>query len=302
MLLFTILCYNTLEKRLFMIKCVVSDLDGTLLNGAGEISERTKNAIHALTQKGISFVVATGRDIISASAVFEGMKQEDYIVLNGGMIYTQNKQFHECHLNEAELRKIDHLLNAYQISYIFFTDKGVVSNNADVTRQHFEDALLRSGMSQAEVDQMLQIDAFNAYADEVESLDELLSKGYLVYKCEFYVQDEAQYQELYQKVLQIENISIAGWVSLNMELTPQSANKGDALKLYLAHQNIALEECVVLGDSMNDASMMQVVPYSIAMQNASDALKEIAAYTLEYCNREDGAAYVMEQIIERNGE
>ena len=66
-----------------MISCIVSDLDGTLLDGSGEISTRTYQAIEALNKQGISFVVATGRDYKSASSVFQQMDQQDYILLNG---------------------------------------------------------------------------------------------------------------------------------------------------------------------------------------------------------------------------
>ena len=283
-----------------MISCVVSDLDGTLLNGAGELSERSKDAILSLKTAGIPFVVATGRDIKSASAVFDGLSQEDYIVLNGGMIYTSNQLLHECHLSLECLRQIDDLLASYQIPYIYFTQNGVVSTNVKVTHQHFVEALKRSGMSQDEIEQMLQGEGFGNYASEVSSLDELLSQGYVVYKCEFYVKDDQQYQEIYQKIQKMQDISISGWISLNMELTPKLANKGEALLTYLNAKNISLNEVVVLGDSMNDASMMKVVRHSIAMKNASDAMKKIATYTLEYSHREDGVAYVIEQIMKRN--
>lgn len=286
-----------------MISCVVSDLDGTLLNGAGEISKRSKDALLALKKKGIPFVVATGRDIKSASAIFEGFLQEDYIVLNGGMTYISNQLVHECHLSNDCLKQIDALLASYQIPYIYFTQRGVVSTNVKVTHQHFVDALKRSGMSDAEIEQMLSGEGFGNYASEVSSLEELWSQGYIVYKCEFYTKDELQYQEIYQKLAKMKDISISGWVSFNMELTPKLANKGEALMRYLKEKRIDPGEVVVLGDSMNDATMMKVVNHSIAMKNASDSIKQLAKYTLEYGHREDGVAYVIEKIIERsNGE
>lgn len=286
-----------------MISCVVSDLDGTLLNGAGEISKRSKDALLALKKKGIPFVVATGRDMKSASAIFEGLLQEDYIVLNGGMTYISDQLVHECHLSNDCLKYIDALLASYQIPYIYFTQRGVVSTNVKVTHQHFVDALKRSGMSDAEIEQMLSGEGFGNYASEVSSLEELWSQGYIVYKCEFYTKDELQYQEIYQKLAKMKDISISGWVSFNMELTPKLANKGEALMRYLKEKRIDPGEVVVLGDSMNDATMMKVVNHSIAMKNASDSIKQLAKYTLEYGHREDGVAYVIEKIIERsNGE
>ena len=285
-----------------MISCIVSDLDGTLLDGSGEISTKTKQAIQTLKQHGISFVVATGRDLKGAGSVFKGMDQQEYILLNGSIIMHQNQKVHECCLDETMLRQINAILTTYQIPCIYFTNKGIISNNKAITHQHFVDALIRSGMSQAEIEQMLNSDGFGDYADEITDLDTLLQQNYIVYKCEFYARDEVQYQELCQKLNAIEHMAISGWISLNIECTHAWANKGDALKAYARQQAIPMDQIVVLGDSSNDISMMKVVKHSIAMQNASDKVKAVAAYTLQYSHREDGVAYVIEQILERYGD
>ena len=44
-------------------KLVAVDMDGTLLNSNGEISEDTINVIEKVIDKGILFVVASGRPI-----------------------------------------------------------------------------------------------------------------------------------------------------------------------------------------------------------------------------------------------
>ena len=44
-----------------MIKLIASDLDGTLLQGTGEISEEVVMQIKKLSQMGILFVAASGR-------------------------------------------------------------------------------------------------------------------------------------------------------------------------------------------------------------------------------------------------
>jgi len=44
-----------------MIKMIVSDMDGTLLNSNLEISQENLEAISAVRAKGIRFCIATGR-------------------------------------------------------------------------------------------------------------------------------------------------------------------------------------------------------------------------------------------------
>ncbi len=45
------------------IQMILCDLDGTLLNPDGIVSERTRKAIHDVRQKGILFGIATGRSL-----------------------------------------------------------------------------------------------------------------------------------------------------------------------------------------------------------------------------------------------
>ena len=54
-----------------MIKLIASDLDGTLLHGgAQELPQRTIQLIHELTQKGIHFVAASGRQYPNMRRLF----------------------------------------------------------------------------------------------------------------------------------------------------------------------------------------------------------------------------------------
>ena len=60
-----------------MIKLIASDLDGTLLqNGAQELTPRAIRLIREITQKGIHFVAASGRQYDNERRVFDEIKDE----------------------------------------------------------------------------------------------------------------------------------------------------------------------------------------------------------------------------------
>ena len=60
-----------------MIKLIASDLDGTLLqDGTQELTPRAISLIHSLTQKGIYFVAASGRQYTNERIVFDKIKDE----------------------------------------------------------------------------------------------------------------------------------------------------------------------------------------------------------------------------------
>ena len=69
-----------------MIRLFASDMDGTLLNDEGYISDRTINAVKKLQKHGIHFIVNTGRDYRAAKGELDdklhglSIGAEDYIV------------------------------------------------------------------------------------------------------------------------------------------------------------------------------------------------------------------------------
>ena len=70
-------------KRLY-----ITDLDGTLLNSKGEVSENTIKKINSLTEKGIYFTFATARSVYSAKLITAGLNINlPYLLMNGVSLY-----------------------------------------------------------------------------------------------------------------------------------------------------------------------------------------------------------------------
>ena len=60
-----------------MVKLIASDLDGTLLqNEAQELTPRAIELIRALTQKGVHFVAASGRQYANERLLFHEIKDD----------------------------------------------------------------------------------------------------------------------------------------------------------------------------------------------------------------------------------
>lgn len=73
------------------IRLIAADLDGTLLNEAGEVSELTQRVLLRAQRDGIRIVWATGRDLPHFATVREALHtdifaQNFYIALNGALI------------------------------------------------------------------------------------------------------------------------------------------------------------------------------------------------------------------------
>ena len=60
------------------IKMIALDLDGTCLNSAGDVSERTAKAIETAAEQGIHVVISTGRDYSSLPPAMKDVKGIEY--------------------------------------------------------------------------------------------------------------------------------------------------------------------------------------------------------------------------------
>ena len=84
-----------------MIKLIASDLDGTLLQGTGEISEEVVMQIKKLSQMGILFVAASGRQYPNLRRLFEPVKDEiAYICENGALVVYKDQVLHKDVFNK----------------------------------------------------------------------------------------------------------------------------------------------------------------------------------------------------------
>ena len=83
-----------------------------------------------------------------------------------------------------------------------------------------------------------------------------------------------------------------GWI----DIFNKDGGKGTAIAYLQDKYDISAEETMAFGDSMNDASMMPEVSYSVAVSNADEELKSICKY--EIGSNEDQAVFdVLEEFL-----
>jgi hydroxymethylpyrimidine pyrophosphatase-like HAD family hydrolase len=76
-----------------MIKMIVMDLDGTLLNDDDEnISPYTLSILNKCKEKGIKIVIATGRSRLAAEEIIDLIKPDFSILNDGALILNENKE------------------------------------------------------------------------------------------------------------------------------------------------------------------------------------------------------------------
>jgi Cof subfamily protein (haloacid dehalogenase superfamily) len=92
------------------MELIVFDLDGTLLDRSATISPYTRDTLRRLTQRGIAYTVATGRNLHGARSILDGHGFHlPQVYKNGVMIWNpRNEDF--SHTKFLTLAEIEHVL------------------------------------------------------------------------------------------------------------------------------------------------------------------------------------------------
>ena len=95
-------------------------------------------------------------------------------------------------------------------------------------------------------------------------------------------------------------IAVASSFVYNQEITAVEAQKGPVLKEYIESLGYTMDEVMVLGDSLNDYSMISMdFGVTVAMENAVPEIKRAAKYITKN-NNEFGVAYAIDQVLIAN--
>lgn len=112
-----------------MYKFVAIDIDGTLLNSNGELSERTKSSVKQIVDKGIRVVLTSGRVTNSVEKIAKAVNADNYLICdNGASIYdtNQNKTIWSKQIDKTTVINLIKTCIDNNIYYMVFTDKEII--------------------------------------------------------------------------------------------------------------------------------------------------------------------------------
>ena len=267
-----------------MIKHLFSDLDGTLLNNNGKLSDYTKKIIGECN---IPLTLVSARSPQKMESILSELGVGGiHIAFNGAMVFKkENTKFTILNkeiLNRELAQKLvlDIRSKFPKVGISLYDDENW---NVDVINKVIEREKKVVKVNYNLVD-------FNQYFNE--NLKE-------VYKVSFIEDDIDVFKKLVNYVevnYSDEKITIQKSISGYLEITHVNAKKSLGIEYVMKLKNIDRESTVAFGDGENDISMLQSAGYSIVMGNASDKVKEHADFITK-SNIEDGVAYVVEDII-----
>jgi Cof subfamily protein (haloacid dehalogenase superfamily) len=255
-----------------MFNVVVSDLDGTLLNNQHQISPHTRRTLHRLTERGIRFIVATGRHHIDVQSIRDTLGLDIFLITaNGAVVHDKQDN---CIYNQTlppqlaqELVEIDRLpdidLHLYQGNEWL-----VDAESPELLAYHKE-----SGFTYRVVDPVTL---------DKQGINKI-----------FYTGEHPDLVELENRLLTHfgDRLSIAFSTPTCLEAMPKGVNKGNAVKAVLEQNGYELKNAVAFGDGMNDLEMLSMAGHGVVMANAHSRLKDaLPNHPQALTNDEDGVA------------
>lgn len=243
---------------------VVMDVDGTILTDDYRILPEVREAIQAIRRTGVITALATAR---AKSAVFHILDDlggvDAAICLGGALTVHQDKSVwtaigyeQDSAIPVAFVHEIVDAARRADISLSVYAEDRVYADRLDATLEHQS---RKTGLRFIETDLL--------------ALDEPVLKILAIGNQETMPAVERMRQDIGDSL----SCLYSHWNFL--EISTPAVSKGAALVRYREFRGIDRRNVVAIGDSQNDVSMFAVAGVSIAMGNATDAVKKAATWT-----------------------
>ena len=264
------------------VRLLALDMDDTLLRSDLTISYRTRNAVRKARARGVTVVLASTRvpAVLEHFSALLGLdREEGYLIANNGTIIQNSRTgevLYELKIPAAAALLVFDMADAEGFPVQIYDDDILYISRSN---EFAECDKKITGLRQVVVDNFRSMVASGCH--------KLLIPG------------DPMTLEPLARLLEniIDGAAIHASKPYRLEILPPGADKGSALALIAEKCGIPRETALAIGDSMNDASMLQWAGYPVAMINADSELKKIAALVTEKSNDEDGVAEVIERYV-----
>ncbi len=291
-----------------MYKLVAIDLDGTMLNQYGIITEKTKKAISKAQEKGVEVMIASGRAITSVKRFSKEINSNKYFISgNGAITYDikNNKILYENILSKTKALKIIKICEENSIYYNVYTENGIIAKNLSYnTLYYYKDNLTKPDENRTHINIVE-----NVY-DYFEQREEKILK---IMICD---EHKTVFNSIVRKLKELSEIEVLEVSHMSRkiikqgtdeialeyfytEVSAKDVDKWNALEEIIGLMNISKEEVVTIGDNANDLKMITNAGLGVAMGESAPYVKQ-SADIIAPTNDEDGVAIILNKIFELN--
>ena len=290
-----------------MYKLIAIDLDGTILDSYGEVSENTKRILKETMKKGTKVIIASGRTIDSVKAIADEISTDKYIIAgNGSIIYDLQEKnvIYEKYIPKSKALNIIKICEDNSITYSVYTNNTIVADSLKYNILYYYKQNLKK-----EPTKKTSITIVPNIYDYVKNMDD--EKVMKIFICD---KHQSVFNSILKKFYEIEDIEILDVSHMSRkiisngskdvaleyfytEISKKNVDKWYALEYLINKLNIDKTEVISIGDNINDLKMIEQSGLGIAMKGSSSKVTEIADYITDFDNNHNGAALAIEKFL-----
>ena len=263
---------------------LAADMDFTLLAPGKDIPEGNKEAIRALKESSVAFTIATGRSSFLVGRFAEDLGIDvPLITSNGGSLFdaSARKQFESKDFEDAKIRTLLGFLIDKSADATLYSDEGIFFA-PDSTRHYFVEAY-NSGVEPSKRSPMVEIDKSFLELEKIPKFNKILLQS----------ADE----DMISILSSDPDLEVISSGPNLFDVMRSGVSKGGALLSLAGYLGIPSQNTFAIGDSDNDISMIESAEYGIAVGNATEGVKAVAAYITANYDSLGFAKAVYEYII-----
>lgn len=235
-----------------MIKLIVSDLDGTLLDHTRRINDRDLQAVKTAIGDGFEFCIASGRMYSEINIIMQEFNSCYHAIgQNGATIHKKETGYLASSVFDAgTASRILQLTNTYDhfINFVHCTDDSFyIKKRTDVSHP-YEARIMTACTERVDLKEAIRAEEIRccklSYFGELEQLIQLKSEL------------NSQFEGEIETFISDKDC---------LDVMPLRVSKGVGLTLLIKELGLSPNEVACIGDSFNDLSMFAVTEHSFAM-------------------------------------
>ena len=289
-----------------MYKFVAIDLDGTMLNSYGIVTENTKNVIKKVLNEGVEVIIASGRPIDSIKTIAKEIESKKYFIAgNGALIYDiQNDRIiYEKFMSKEKVLEIIKICEENSISYNLYTETTIIAKALKYNVLYYHKENLKKEENKRT--NITIVDNIYKYVENLEN-----PRFLKITVCD---ENKFVFQSIIKKLRKVSNIEVLDVLHMSRKMIKQGTedipieyyyteislkdvDKWNAIAFLMEKMNLKKEEVVAIGDNMNDKIMIENAGLGVAMGGSTPNIINIADYVTT-SNNDEGVANVLEKII-----
>jgi len=271
---------------------VAIDIDGALVNTAGEVTSATRAEIQRVSGLGVTIVIVTGRRYLTARSVAEQLETDVLIAAhNGALLKTmQGEVLHVLKLSESSAQRAVALL--FELGHHPLVFEGIqdaahiwIDRSLQETTATWMQRYLERNAPHLQICDALPAASFGDVLEVVAVIPRTDLEHTMTYLSE-------RLGDSVHLICQVPPRDTRAF----LEIAHPGVSKAAPLRYLAAQLGICPAQMIAFGDNYNDLDMLEYAGLPILMENAPEELKR-HPYRCAPSHDEDGVATLLRELF-----